>query len=64
MPKADKFCGISGSEAEGIFQRDPEHVHAIADRRGHVECRARQGAVGPRATPPNDLNFRAVEVKF
>ena len=41
MPKADKFCGISGSEAEGIFQRDLEHVHAIADRRGHVECRAR-----------------------
>ena len=40
MPKPYKFCGISGSEAEGIIKRDLEHVHAIADRRGHVECRA------------------------
>ena len=64
MAKADKFCGIPGSKPERILKRDPKHLYAIAYRRGHVEGRAGQRTVGPPATPPNHLNFRAVEVKF
>src|SRR5574337_706198 len=49
------------AHAHRLLQRQAEHLHAVAHRRGHVECRASEHALRGLADPIPDDDGLAVE---